>query len=352
MELPFLSQALWNFFLVVFAFILLGKVTYFFLNTVIAKVVKKTRTSLDDALIQSFSLPVQYLFFIVGIGLAGMFFYPLPGDAFKDAFISGLGLVLLAWGTWVVLKSVDFFSDNVLRPWAGRTQSQLDDQLVPLAQRSAKYTILILAFLLALSNVGYDVTALLAGLGIGGLAIAFAAQETIKDIFGGITLFANKSFFIGDRITVNGVTGRVESIFLRTTRIRDDAGRFITLPNNKVATEVIENWSRAPGRHTVTVLDLEYTTPYKKLEKAKEIVRSILDSLPGVKKKTFGDLSSLVWFSGFSSSSLKLNIVYYVDENQLVPTWDGINMAIKKEFEKEGISFAYPTQTLYVKQEK
>lgn len=336
------------FFSTLLGFIILGKVIQHILDRYARKLVQRTANDWDDLLLDTIFIPTQFLFLILGLGIGATLFLTFSDPGIEEFYYKVLGLITLGGILYTLVRLIDLFAERVLLRITSRTKSNLDDQLVPLVKRILKYAVVSMGVLVALDNFGYDITALLAGLGIGGLAIAFAAQETVKDVFGGLTIFANKSFFIGDKVTINGVTGDVETINLRSTRIRNLDGRIVTMPNSRVAGENIENWSTAPGRKTFIALSIVYDTTSAKLEEAKAIIRKVLEETNGIKKDTSKQKNILIWFSEFAASSLNINVIYWVEDQQnLLSIWDHVNTTIKREFEKAHIEFAFPTQTVY-----
>jgi MscS family membrane protein len=233
--------------------------------------------------------------------------------------------------------------EKILKPMTRKTDSKLDDQLLPILSKSVKVIIWIMAAIIIIRSFGYDVTAILAGLGIGGLAFAFAAQKTIADIFGGISILSSKPFVIGEMIESGGVLGKVEEIGLRTTKIRDLDGRVVTVPNSVIAEEKIKNIDSEPTRKILMNLGLTYDTSTQKIEKAMEIIKKSVNSNRGCQKEP------LIFFTEFKDFSLNLLVIYYIADKE---TWQQVrhevNMEIKREFDKEKISFAFPTQTVHL----
>ncbi|MEK6902107.1 MAG: hypothetical protein AABX02_00770, partial [archaeon] len=185
----------------VIGFLVLGRILEFILTKYGKAFTSKTKNDWDDLIIDSLIFPVRYITFIIGLSIGAELFLTFQSPETESFYYQVVGLISLGIILWTILKIIDLFSERILIRFAAKTKSRLDDQLVPLVKRALKYVVILLALLLALDNFGFDITALLAGLGIGGLAVAFAAQETIKDVFGGLTIFANKSFFVGDYVT-------------------------------------------------------------------------------------------------------------------------------------------------------
>jgi MscS family membrane protein len=188
----------------------------------------------------------------------------------------------------------------------------------------------------------------LVGLGIGGIAIAFAAQQTIADVFGGVSIFTSKPFVVGDRIEFDTTVGVVEQVGLRYTRVRTNDQQLLTVPNAKLSGSIITNLENTVKRRIELRLGVTYDTSVKKLEAAKQTISRILSENELVEK----DPVPLVVFRDFKDSSLELFVLYFVQ----TPDWriaqetrDRINFQVKSEFEKQKIEFAYPTSTVYLK---
>jgi len=200
--------------------------------------------------------------------------------------------------------------------------------------------------LLALNNAGYNVGALLAGLGIGGIALAMAAKDTVANMFGGLTIFIDQPFKIKDRIKIGGYDGVVEEIGIRSSRIRTLEGRLVTIPNHKFTDNFVENVSSEPNRKVVLNLGLTYDTPPEKMELAIKILKNIQETDPGLDNK--------IWlvFDSFGDFSLGINFVYYITDGQdKTEVISRINLSILKQFNDAGLEFAFPTQTIFTQQE-
>lgn len=330
----------------VIGFLVLGRVLEFILTKYGKALTSKTTNDWDDLIIDALAFPVRYITFVVGLSLGAKLFLTFQSSETESFYYQVVGLISLGIVLWTILRVIDLFSERILVRFAAKTKSRLDDQLVPLVKRALKYVVILLALLLALDNFGFDITALLAGLGIGGLAVAFAAQETIKDVFGGLTIFANKSFFVGDYVTFlnNNISGRVTAINLRTTRLRNQEGRVVTIPNSQVAASQVENWSAAPGRRTALAIALAPYSNMDSVDKAKAIVRDILKKNKRVVQDTEKDQKITIWLADLLPNTLNLNVIYFVTEMaEPQQVWDEVNSAVKREFEKEKIALAIPT---------
>ncbi|MCC5794723.1 MAG: mechanosensitive ion channel family protein [Chromatiales bacterium] len=199
------------------------------------------------------------------------------------------------------------------------------------------------ALLMILSNLGFDITALVASLGIGGIAVALAVQNILGDIFASVSIALDKPFVIGDFIIVGDILGTVEYIGLKTTRLRSLSGEQIIMSNNDLLNSRIHNFQRMPERRVVFSFGVIYQTPVEKVEKIPGIVREAVENLP----KTRFDRAH---FRGFGESSLDFEVVYFTLDpafNFFMDTQQAINLQMMRRFTQEGIDFAYPTRTLY-----
>lgn len=202
-----------------------------------------------------------------------------------------------------------------------------------------------LALLLGLANLGVDVTALVAGLGVGGIAVALAAQNILGDLFASLSIVLDKPFVLGDFIIVGDHMGSVERIGMKTTRIRSLSGEQLIFSNNDLLQSRIRNYKRMQQRRVVFSLGVTYDTPHDKLAAIPGMVREIIES----QERTRFDRAH---FKEYGDFALKFEIVFYVlsaDYNVYMDIQQAINLEVNRRFEQEAIDFAYPTQTLYLK---
>lgn len=199
--------------------------------------------------------------------------------------------------------------------------------------------------LLILDNLGIDVTALVAGLGVGGVAIALASQKILEDLFSSLSIVLDKPFVHGDFIIVGDFLGTVEHIGLKTTRLRSLSGEQLVFSNSDLLHSRIRNYKRMYERRIVFKIGVTYETPLEKLKKIPDIIKNIVES----QKLARFDRSH---FASYGDFSLDFETVYYVqvpDYNQYMDTQQNINLALFQKFQEEGLEFAYPTQVHYVK---
>ncbi len=226
---------------------------------------------------------------------------------------------------------------------AEKSSGTLDDQLLPIVHKILKGIIWVIAILMALNNAGYNIGALLAGLGIGGLAFAMAAKDTIANLFGGFTILMDKPFVVGDRVGTNGFDGVVEDIGLRSSKIRTLQGRLVTISNADISNGAIENITSEPSRKISMSLGLTYDTDEKKIQKAIDILENIIKNTDGVEDKP------TVWFDSFGDFSLNISFIYLIKNGENISKIkNNINLSILSQFNKNKIDMAYPTQTVLI----
>ena len=201
-----------------------------------------------------------------------------------------------------------------------------------------------IVFLLVLDNLGVNITALVAGLGVGGIAVALAAQNMLSDLFASLSIVLDKPFVVGDFVIIDDMIGSVEQVGLKTTRIRSLSGEQLILSNNDMLSSRIRNYGRMFERRVVFHLGVVYQTPGDKLRRIPDIVREIIEA----EDDTRFDRAH---FQRYGDFSLVFEIVYYVTQSDYVRYMDiqqSVNLQVYDAFEAEGIEFAYPTQTLFV----
>ena len=252
--------------------------------------------------------------------------------------------------TWTAFRLVDL----IVFWWGERLRrSGQEDAIVLLkpARKAIRVTIVILAVLFWLDNIGLKVTSLLTGLGVGGLAIALAAQDTLKNLLGSIMILLDKPYKVGQRIVAKGHDGVVEEIGLRSTRIRLLTGHQTTIPNDEMARIDIENIGQRPHIRRLANIGITYDTPPEKIEKGVDIILKILDKHEGMNPK----FPPRVHFNEYNPYSLNIRVDYWyhpADFWRYMKFSQWVNLEIAREFRKEGIKFAFPTSTTYLSQEE
>jgi MscS family membrane protein len=268
----------------------------------------------------------------------------LPADASHWIMIS-LKTLLPLFATIVFYRLVDVLS-MYLEHLATKTQSTLDDQLVPLVRKTLKTFVVSIGTLFILQNLDIPIIPLLTGLSIGGLAFALAAQDTIKNFFGSLMIFIDKPFQIGDWITSGEIDGSVEEVGFRSSRVRTFRNSLMYVPNGKLADSTIDNHGMREYRRFYTQIAVTYDTPAELLETFIVGLRKIVENHPDTRKDYYH-----IYFNEMASFSL--NIMFYIFFK--VPDWPAelkarheILMEVMKLGRSLGVHFAFPTQTLHM----
>jgi MscS family membrane protein len=244
--------------------------------------------------------------------------------------------------TWLLARLVDAVIREYVVPLTQKTEGDFDDQIVPIIRKAIRAAIWILGIIIALNNAGYNVGALLAGLGIGGLALAMAAKDTVANIFGGITIFTDKPFTINDRVKINGFDGTITEIGIRSTRLKTLENRIVTIPNSKFTDGMVENVSSEPHRKVVLKLGLTYDTTADKIQNGMKALKEIVDINDQLEE------NAVISFTEFGDFALGILFIYYIKKDgDIMGAQTEVNLEIKKRFEELGIEMAFPTQTVY-----
>jgi MscS family membrane protein len=322
-------------------------VVFFLLRTLGHRFAKIKRSLSDDGS-TSLTKFMRLISLWLTIGVV-QFFLPaihLP-PRFNAILIKGLDILQIFFGVFIFL-SLNHLIFYYLRKWSDQTDSQMDDQLVPLLERLVEILIWIGGILYVLNYLEVNITALLAGISIGGLAIALAAQDTVKNLFGSVMIFLDKPFKIGDWISFDGTDGVVERVGVRSTRIRTFANSLTYVPNALFAERVIDNMGMRIYRRYKTTVGITYDTPPYLINIFIDGIEEILRNHPDIRKDNFE-----VALNDFGASSLDIMIYGFFH----VPTWtDELNAKheimnhILHLADRIGVRFAFPTQTLFIEE--
>jgi len=330
---------------IIFGAVIIGKIFYWLSGKIIKKITAKTKSKLDDILVDKLEEPIIWALILLAAKSAITMNLSFPEEIFttiNNGFHFAIAIVI----TWMIARTVNALIVEYAVPLTKKSESDFDDQLLPILQKGLRIIIWSLGVIIALNNAGYNVTTLLAGLGIGGLAFALAAQDTIRNIFGGAMIFLDKPFKLNDRIKIEGFDGIVHEIGIRSTRLRTLEGRIVTIPNAAFSDQPVENVSREPSRKVILDLGLTYDTKPDQMEDGIKILKEI-----GKDHRDKIEENVLVSFDTYGNFSLGLKYVYYISkESDIFETQTAINLDILKRFNEKGLEFAFPTQTIYKKE--
>jgi MscS family membrane protein len=321
-------------FLIFIGFYLLKKIFTKYIFNVILRVCKKANIGLYSRIAVAFKKPVEVLFLILGIYAALTYLAIEPS---RDALLLGLlrsaVIILAASGLYDLVDEKLLLSDEF------QEKLNLDAILVHFFSKIVRFIIIALAICIVAQEWDYDISSLIAGLGLGGLAFALAAKDTLANFFGGMVIIMDKPFSLGDWITTPSVEGAVENISFRSTRIRTAAQALVTVPNSTLANEPVTNLSQIGKRKVNFTLKIAGSTSPDQLQNCITKIRTILEEHPGIHNE------ATVYFDKVSEVSLDILIDYYtvstvLAEHQQVK--EEINFKIMKVLEKEGVQVAFP----------
>lgn len=306
------------------------------------KLAKKTKNTFDDflvSIIRKICLPLAYFaLFYIAVNTLAL-------DEMMKKGVETVGVALLTIFTARFIILVANYGFNFY--WIKRGKDVAFERSLAGILKVVKVLVWGLALVFFLDNLGFKISAVIAGLGVGGVAVALAAQAVLGDLFSYFAILFDRPFEIGDFIIVNEHLGVVEHIGIKTTRIRSLGGEQLVFSNSDLTNSRVRNYKRMEQRRVVFKFGVTYQTPLKKLKEIPKIVENIIKNI----KNTRFDRAH---FFSYGNFSLDFEIVYYVmgaDYNKYMDIQQEINFAINEEFEKRGIDFAYPTQTLYVNKE-
>lgn len=342
----FLGQPLWKYVASLIYILLafyIAKLLDFIVNHWLKRIAAKTETKYDDLVLELIRGPVKVVAFVVFLNI-GLSVFEWPATAEK--WLARLLVIVVACSvTYVILKFVDLLLGIWREKIVSPEDKQFAEQLIPLVGKTAKVVLIIAAALLTADNLQIEIKTLLAGLSVGGLALGLAAQDTVANLFGAVAVFLDKPFRVGDRVRVESVDGTVETIGLRSTRIRNLDGHLVTVPNKLMGNAIITNITRRPTIKTEMNIGLTYDTPAEKVKQATALLEEIFRANPRTD-------NLIISFNKFADSSLNILVLHFwsgTDVKQHFAEMQELNLKIKERFDAEKLEFAFPTQTVYVK---
>jgi len=299
---------------------------------------ERTSTDVDDLIIKSFARlrPPFY----IAVSLYSALKY-LTLSASVSSLVDRLAFLVVVWYVAVIVGEVVTYAVAKLFARKG----DISESVVGTIGSILKAIIWAFAILTVLSNWGVNVTSLVAGLGIGGLAIAFAFQNILEDIFSSFSIFVDKPFREGDFIKVGTDKGVVKYIGLKTTRIETSNGQELIVSNRELTSVRVNNFKRISQRRADFDIGVTYETSKDKLKRVPEIVKEIIEGMSGVE-------FNRVFLKSFGDSAIVFNIVFYSTSGEFskyMEVVEKFNYSLFEKFSEEGIEFAYPTQTVFVK---
>jgi len=316
------------------------------LHHITQTIAKRTTTLLDDLLLTAAEKPASWLILILGI-VASLHYLEPPLSSFPlidmaDKIGRMLAIALGAWFTWRLIDGLNAY----FIAHAKQTKSALDNQLIPFIAKTLKLFLALTFFLVLAQNMGYSISGLIASLGIGGLAVAMAAKDSISNIFGSIMILVDRPFTVGDWIKTKDFEGVVEEVGFRSTRIRTFAKTLVNVPNSQLANMVIDNIDAMPKRRVKMRIGITYKTTPAMMQEAIAAIEAILKNHVGVDQDF-----CLVKFDEFEDSSLSIFLYYFTKSTvwaEYLQVRQEINLEMMHALEALNLEFAFPSRSLYL----
>ncbi len=308
----------------------------------IAKIAKKTKNEVDNLVIQSLKSLPWFLYALIAFWVACRFLL-LP-TGFYRYFNFFLLVVVVYCLVRISEKFIDYGTQKLIQEKEKKGEKP-SRSFANLVNKILRGLLWLIAILLILQNLGFQITSLIASLGIGGIAIAFALQAVLSDFFAYFSIHFDKPFQIGDFIVTENDMGVIKKIGLRSTRLQSLSGEEIVVSNQELTAKRIHNYKKMKERRVQFQFGVEYQTSTAKLEKIPSLVREIIEGIEDIQLDR-------VHFKEFGDFSLIFEVVYLVsspDYNQYMDIGQKINLALKRKLEEEKIEFAYPTQTVFLR---
>jgi MscS family membrane protein len=327
--------------LILLTFLIVNKLAKKYLFPWVGKFTQKSQTDLDDKIVAAFFKPLEWLILLTGVFVA-LRYLPLSIGAdnlILDIYRSAV-IGLIAWGFYSLAGGESVLSKEF------KERFQIDDILIAFLSKVVRFIVLALALVVIAQEWGYEVNGFIAGLGLGGLAFALAAQDMLSNVFGGIVIIMEKPFSIGDWVETPSVEGIVEDISFRSTKIRAFDQSLVTVPNSTLAREPITNYARMGKRRIRFSLGVTYDTPRLKLEQCVGRLRDMLENHPEINQERI-----LVYFETFNDSSLDIYLYFFTNTTVLeefMAVRQDINFKIMQILEEMEIDVAFPSRSIYL----
>ncbi len=342
--------------LIIIAAMVAGRIVQFMVSGYAGRLAKKKGENAITLLLKAIIKPLYVAIFAGGVYCAKIPLYFNDEDGISMAISQGwttiasvVATIAVAYALYRLVDVIEYYLDHLV----GKTETTLDDMLVPVVRKAMRITITIIATIFIIDNIlEKDVQSILLGAGVGGVAIALAAKDTIANFFGSITIFADRPFQMGEMVKIGDHSGPVEEVGFRSTRVRTLQGHLVTIPNSMIVDTAVENIGQRPFIRRTANLTITYDSGHAKTGKAVEIVKEVLAGVPEI--NTDSDRPPRVYFSDFNDWSLNIYMSYWVkppDYWLCQEVNERVNFEIMKCFEAEQIEFAFPSQTLYMKKE-
>jgi len=354
------GNEIWRFALVLLVILVtmaLGRIMQYGIESYARRREEKRGVSVVTLFLKCLSKPFYVAIFALGLFVCKLFLYFDDQEGIRTAIGAGwiriaksVGAIALAYGLFRLVDVIEYY----LNRWAAKTKTKLDDMLVPVIRKSLRITIAIIATLFIAETIlgAGQIKTILLSAGVGGIAIALAAKDTIANFFGSVTIFADRPFQIDELVKIGEHLGPVEEVGFRSTKIRTLQGHLVTVPNSVIANSMVENIGRRPFIRRTSNITITYDSGQRGAKRAVEIIKEVLAGVPEI--NTDPGRPPRVYFNEFNDWALNIYVSYWVkppDYWLYQQVNERVNLEIMKRFEAEKIEFAFPSQTLYVKKD-
>lgn len=327
--------------------LILRKVLAHLFARIVFPFASRTESRYDDLFLEGIRKPAMLLVVIAGLFI-GVQILQLPTEPtdlrrFAFALLKALVTFDVAWALFNLVSLLDEW----ISKWVNRTESTLDDHLAPFVRKSLRAFIIFIAALMAIQNLGYSISGLLASLGIGGLAVALAAKDTLANIFGSLMIILDRPFHIGDWIKAGDLEGTVEEVGFRSTKIRTFAKTLISVPNSVITNMAVDNLSRMPKRRIKLTVGVTYETTPGQMREAVKQIRQMLQSHAAVDQDFM-----LVHFTDFGASSLDILVYCFTRTTvwaEYLQAREEVCTEIMDILAALGMEIAFPSRSLYLR---
>ena len=323
-----------------FVFLIFRKIFTKYVYRIILKLTKKIPINIFTNVCLAYEKPLRLFFVVIGV-FAALLYLPLNNYLIIKGFRTII-IILIGWGLYNLAST----SSNFFSTINEKLNIELDLILLPFLSKLIRFSIIVLTISIIASEWEYNVGGVLAGLGLGGLAFALAAKDSLSNLFGGIVIITEKPFSIGDWIKTPSVEGVVEDISFRSTRVRTFSQALVTVPNATLANEAITNWTKMGKRQITFNLGVMYSTPKEKIKACIERIDCMLRGHEEIDQDLI-----MVRFNEFNDSSLDIFLYFFTKTTSWVEylrVKEDINLKIMEILEQENVSIAFPSRTIYM----
>ncbi|RUM31747.1 MAG: mechanosensitive ion channel family protein [Aquifex sp.] len=328
--------------IVIFLSVILRKLIAYLILKVLTKITLKTKTDVDELIVKAFVKPFSY--FIVASGFYLSLFILDISKIYADKFFKTLSLLIFGWA---IIRFLSLFHEKIVTFFVKVGGKEFAEEVGDFILKILKAFVVVVVGASLLQEWGVNIGAILASVGLLGLAVSLAAKDTFENILSGLIILLDKPVKVGETVKVKGFTGSVEEIGLRSTKIRTFDKSLVTIPNRDIVNDHVENFTRRNKRRVRFYIGLVYSTKREQLENILRDIRKLLKEHYGVAR----DEKFYVYFENYGDSSLNILIQYYANTNDYedyLKIIEDINLKIMEIVERNGSSFAFPSRSIYI----